>query len=57
MSFVMAQAAPAFRAGLPAARVHGALQAALEVWQRAEKRSVLWFAEVHRRELFREPRA
>jgi hypothetical protein len=34
--------------------VHLALQSTLDLWQRAERCAVLWFAEVHRRALFRE---
>jgi 5-methylcytosine-specific restriction endonuclease McrA len=44
---------PEFRTGLPAASVHEALRSALAHWQFAEGCSVLWFAEVHRRALFR----
>jgi hypothetical protein len=45
---------PEFAAGLPAARVDAALRQALGACDQAHKCAVLWFAEVHRRGLYRQ---
>jgi 5-methylcytosine-specific restriction endonuclease McrA len=45
---------PDFASGLPAARVDAALRQALGACDRAHKCAVLWFAEVHRRGLYRQ---
>ncbi len=45
---------PAFTPGRPAAEVDAALRQALDVSDRARECAVLWFAEVRRRELYRD---
>jgi hypothetical protein len=45
---------PEFAAGLPAARVDAALRQSLGACDQAHKCAVLWFAEVHRRGLYRQ---
>lgn len=43
-----------YRPGLPAPRVHAALEIALKDLQQAEHNAVLWFSEIARRRLYRE---
>ena len=43
---------PDFRPGMPAARAHARLTAAVAQMQRAEKCAVLWFAEIEHRHLY-----
>ena len=45
---------PAFCANMPAAHVDASLRQALQVCDRARECAVLWFAEVQRRELYRQ---
>ena len=45
---------PAFSANMPAAQVDASLRQALHVCDRARECAVLWFAEVQRRELYRQ---
>jgi hypothetical protein len=47
-------AAAAFQPDLPASQVHARLQAALQALRQAERNAVLWFAEIHRRRLYRD---
>ncbi|MBC8424078.1 HNH endonuclease [bacterium] len=44
----------AYRPGLPAPRVHAALERALQDLQQAEHNAVLWFSEIARRRLYRD---